>query len=47
MTNQIADIKTPQLCVNCVHFDRCEWLIQCRPDSTDCDWDPSRFVRKP
>lgn len=38
---KIPDGKT---CSDCAHFKRCEWLIQCKPDSDTCDWLPSRFL---
>ncbi len=31
-------------CKDCFHFERCEWLIQCKPNRISCDWSPSRFV---
>lgn len=35
-----------QMCGDCIHFGRCQWLIQARAFWTECDWTPSRFVRK-
>ena len=33
-------------CGDCQNFRQCEWLFNCDPDSTVCDWEPSRFLRK-
>jgi len=32
-------------CKDCVFFRKCEWLLahSFDPDSTECDWDPTRF----
>lgn len=30
-------------CKDCVHFNRCAWLIQAKPNQQECDWVPSRF----
>lgn len=30
-------------CGDCLWFERCRWLISCRPTNTYCDWSPSRF----
>lgn len=30
-------------CSDCAYFAKCKWLISARPDSTRCDWAPSRF----
>lgn len=33
-------------CGDCVHYERtCVWLLNFQPDSTRCDWTPSRFRR--
>ena len=34
-------------CQHCGNFKRCQWLFQCRPQWTTCDWIPSRFFEKP
>ena len=31
-------------CVDCAHFVRCAWLIQCDGGNVRCEWYPSRFV---
>lgn len=31
-------------CVECRHYSRCAWLLNRSPESTTCDWFPSRFV---
>lgn len=40
---KLPDGKT---CSDCAHFKRCEWLIQCKPESTSCDWLPIRFLER-
>ena len=42
MTNDMA-LPPGKTCGDCVHFKRCEWLIQCKREYTRCDWAPSRF----
>lgn len=39
------DMRLPPgaTCGGCANFQRCEWLIDCDPDSTKCDWSPSRY----
>ena len=45
-TYATMDLPANTTCSNCVHFKRtCEWLIDCRPDRTSCDWFPVRFFR--
>ena len=43
-----ATLELPEgkTCGDCVHFERCEWLISCKRDRTSCDWHPIRFVEK-
>lgn len=42
------DMKLPagKTCGDCKHFNRCEWLISCKPTNEECDWSPSRFILK-
>lgn len=30
-------------CRDCAHFNKCAWLINCKPTNKTCDWAPSRF----
>ena len=33
-------------CGDCKHFKpKCEWLISCKTERTQCDWWPIRFVQ--
>lgn len=43
------DMKLPdgRTCSDCAHFPRCVGLFGCKPESTSCDWSPSRFVEAP
>jgi hypothetical protein len=34
-------------CSDCIHFNRCAWLIACNPNNTICDWSPSKFTQRP
>lgn len=34
-------------CGDCLHFERCQWLLFIRPDNEPCDFYPSRFREKP
>jgi hypothetical protein len=40
------DMKLPdgKTCNDCIHFQRCSWLISCSPNNTNCDWSPSKFA---
>lgn len=31
-------------CKDCLHFERCKWLIGINGNETECDWNPSRFI---
>ncbi|TCL74203.1 hypothetical protein EDC14_1004141 [Hydrogenispora ethanolica] len=33
-------------CEKCQKFDRCNWLFEKAPESTDCQYDPSAFEEK-
>jgi hypothetical protein len=33
-------------CGQCQNFINCQFLFQCAPDSRECDFTPSRFLRK-
>jgi len=45
---QIKEFEIPNglTCGDCVHFSRCEWLIQATTGRTECDWLPIRFKLK-
>jgi hypothetical protein len=32
-------------CGDCYHFWKCSYLIQATQTRTECDWNPSRFIR--
>ncbi len=39
------ELPAGRTCADCSHFKRtCEWLIDCEPGRTSCDWWPVRFV---
>lgn len=42
------DMKLPEgkTCGDCAHYSKCEWLIRCKSNNTECDWAPSRFFEK-
>ena len=42
------DMRLPvgKICLDCAFYNRCKWLFGCKPDSTECDWAPSRFNPK-
>lgn len=31
-------------CNDCVHIERCRWLIGATGSEVECNWSPSRFV---
>lgn len=33
-------------CSDCVHSERCSWLIGIKGTETQCDWLPSRFFER-
>jgi hypothetical protein len=33
-------------CSDCQHFPKCQWLIDCQPGNTECDWIPNKFVER-
>jgi hypothetical protein len=33
-------------CGDCQNFQQCECLFQCSEDATECDFSPSRFLRR-
>jgi hypothetical protein len=33
-------------CADCTSFSHCQWLLQRKGNETECDWSPSRFLRK-
>ena len=39
------DMRLPvgKICLDCAFYNRCKWLFGCKPDSTECNWAPSRF----
>lgn len=41
----MSDYELPDgaTCEDCINFKRCTLLINVQPDSTECDWIPSRF----
>jgi len=43
------EMKLPdgKICVDCVHFERCNMLFQCNPNRTSCDFYPSSYKEKP
>ena len=46
----MSDMKLPEgkSCINCIHWLRCKGLIfTLEPESTSCDWSPSRFKESP
>lgn len=34
-------------CGTCAYFPRCVRFFGCKPGNVECDWSPSRYVRKP
>ena len=40
------DLPPGKTCGDCQHMGRCEWLIQQKPQATECDWSPSRFLER-
>lgn len=38
-----ADLPAGKTCHDCQHFDKCAWLFGCKPEATNCDFEPSRF----
>ena len=47
MSTSSSSLLADQACGECVHAERCRWLLgdDYSPKSQQCDWDPSRFVR--
>lgn len=35
-----------KLCMYCLHFGRCKWLLSRIGDEAECDWIPSRYKEK-
>lgn len=41
-----VDMSLPnnKTCSDCVHYDRCKWLIGILGQEKSCDWYPIKFV---
>ena len=37
------DLPEGRQCADCMHIKRCMWMFDCKPESTKCDFAPSRF----
>lgn len=42
----MSDIFT-KTCKDCIHFDRCSWLLSLTGEEVACDWIPSKFQARP
>jgi hypothetical protein len=42
-----ADLPVGKTCGDCVHIQRCRWLINANDRDERCDWEPSRFRASP
>ena len=42
------EMSLPQgkTCGDCVHFERCKWLISAEKTWTNCDFYPNKFIEK-
>lgn len=45
MNRHSMNLPDGKKCGDCIHFQRCEWLIACSPNNTTCDWIPSKFYQ--
>lgn len=45
-TKENAALPAGKTCGDCQHMERCQWLFQQKPDATECDWTPSRFLER-
>jgi hypothetical protein len=43
VTTDTAALPQGKTCKDCHAFEYCNWLLQAKADSTECDWTPSRF----
>jgi hypothetical protein len=41
--NDPSDLPKGSTCGDCVHIQRCRWLIAANDKDERCDWEPSRF----
>ena len=50
IAEELRDFETKipdgQTCLDCIHIQRCTWLLQRQGTEVNCDWIPSRFIKR-